>query len=160
MKTTYMEKARALIVTNDNKILVTHLGNSITLPGGTVEQNEDYHKTIIREIEEEVGLVINDFEEIITINHYHENFPNLKSKTISNRNNEVHYFYKKIDKYEPNEQKLTNYERENNLEVLEYSYDEIIDFINSPSDDEYKKFMSDELLTILDYFKENNYITV
>lgn len=55
--------AKAVLVTKDGKILLMRKSSGIVdLPGGKVEEGEDLYETLSREIKEETGLKVKDFE--------------------------------------------------------------------------------------------------
>lgn len=154
---TMVEKARAILIDENDKIIICEIAESLSLPGGSVEQNEDYHKTIIRELEEEVGVILSNIEEITTLYYKHENFPNLKNGGIGTRLNIVHYFYSRIKDIHTVPTKYTDYERDNHMTVKKYTYSELCELIKLPSNNSYKKFMDFELISILEYAKNNGY---
>ena len=49
-------KVRAVLL-SDNKILVSHYGGVILLPGGSIDKGETADDAIIRELKEETGIV-------------------------------------------------------------------------------------------------------
>ena len=51
----FESKARAILIDDDNKILIANYGNVILLPGGKVDVGELVSEAIVRELEEEVG---------------------------------------------------------------------------------------------------------
>lgn len=65
--------ARAIVLDSDNRILlVKHTYQSHWyLPGGGVKKGESAKMAIIRELEEEVGLIINDEEPCLFGIYYH-----------------------------------------------------------------------------------------
>ena len=55
-----------LILDNDNIVLIDKVGGpyngKLDLPGGTIEFGETPEKTLVRELEEEVGIKVLDYE--------------------------------------------------------------------------------------------------
>ena len=49
-------KVRAVLL-SDNKILVSHYGGVVLLPGGSIDKGETADDAIIRELKEETGIV-------------------------------------------------------------------------------------------------------
>ena len=67
--------SRAIII-HDGKILLTHESNSgwWLLPGGGIEQGESPADCVIREVEEETGLIVRLTEQFLTMHEYYEEY--------------------------------------------------------------------------------------
>ena len=50
------------MITEDNKIVIANYGGVTLLPGGSMEKGEKQEETIIRELEEELGVIYNQNE--------------------------------------------------------------------------------------------------
>lgn len=153
----YVKKSRALIIDKEKNILICEINESLSLPGGSIENNETPREAIIREIEEEVGITLENFEEVVTLKHYHEDFPYLKVGGRGNRISEVHYFYKEIEEYIPGNSHLTDYETREHLKIIKIKLNDLLRKLDEPSSNFYKKYMSEETKEILDYMLKNNY---
>jgi len=66
---------RAIII-EDGKILLTHELNSgwWLLPGGGIEEGETSKDCVIREVEEETGVIVRPTEQFLTIHEYYEEY--------------------------------------------------------------------------------------
>lgn len=151
---TLEEKARGILIDEDNNLYLSNISDSYLFPGGGVEDEEDYHTTIIRELNEEVGIKLDSLEEIGTIIHYHENFPNLKRDKndalyINNRINIIHYFFKRVNSRQFGETHYTEYEINNNLTIKKIKLKELMEILNQPSENAYKKFTDEETIAAL-----------
>ena len=69
------EGSRAIIV-EDGKILLTHERNSgwWLIPGGGLEEGETPETCVIREVEEETGLLVRPLSRFLTLHEYYEEY--------------------------------------------------------------------------------------
>ena len=67
--------SRAIIV-NDGKILLTHELQSgwWLIPGGGLEEGENPEACVIREVEEETGLIVRPLRQFLVMNEYYEEY--------------------------------------------------------------------------------------
>ena len=67
--------SRAIII-HDGRILLTHELNSgwWLLPGGGIEEGETPEECVIREVEEETGLIVRPTEQFLTMHEYYEEY--------------------------------------------------------------------------------------
>ncbi len=67
--------SRAIII-QDGKILLTHELNSgwWLIPGGGMEEGETPKECVIREVEEETGLIVNPTEQFLILHEYYEEY--------------------------------------------------------------------------------------
>ena len=73
----YNTKARAILINNNNEILIGNYGGTYLLPGGSIDYNEDIINGLTRELKEETGIDYKE-EELISICHldyYQKNYP-------------------------------------------------------------------------------------
>ena len=77
-------KVRAVLL-SDNKILVSHYGGVVLLPGGSIDKGETESEAIIRELKEETGIVydINSLEELLLLEYYQPNYPTRRDEVIN-----------------------------------------------------------------------------
>lgn len=65
----------AVIVNQQQQVLLAlrhadqHQGNLWEFPGGKVKQNESVYDALVREIDEEVGLVIHSARQLVKVSH-------------------------------------------------------------------------------------------
>lgn len=143
----YYHKVRAFIFGEDGKLYITKMkGNSHNLPGGRVDGKEDITDALIREINEEMGVLI-DKSNIVHIGNYHfyhKGFPH--DEIISNRENEIDLFFVNGKyKYNKNNLHLTEYEKSINFEILKKDRNEIDKLFTEDMSNPYKKFTDIEL---------------
>lgn len=154
----YEEKVRLLIKNDKDEILVANYGGAYLLPGGKVDDNEFVMEALKREINEEVGL---DIEEslislVTTFNYYQKNYPKRNGKVL-NRKIITHYYKTNMNidlsKYE---RKLTEKEIKGNFKlqwIKEKNLENII--INNDKENPRVSFISNELLKVLDIYNGN-----
>lgn len=89
-------RVKALIINSNNQILLGHSYCEYQFPGGHVENNEELIPALIRELQEETGLIYDkkDIEPFALLKRYYENYPdkNTNTKII------IYYYIIKSDK--------------------------------------------------------------
>jgi 8-oxo-dGTP pyrophosphatase MutT (NUDIX family) len=66
-------RVKAFVINDSEEVLYANADGCLQLPGGHRENNEEYEETLIRELEEEVGLSLNKEEikfSFFEIKHY------------------------------------------------------------------------------------------
>lgn len=156
----YYHKVRAFIFDEDGKLYVTKMtDNGYNLPGGRVDGMEDINEALIREIKEEMGILI-DKSNIVHIGNYHfyhKDFPH--DEIISNRENEIDLFFiKGTYKYNFHNSHLTEYEKSRNFGLVTIDRKDINKLLVEDKNNPYKKFINLELEYLcleLDKFRRN-----
>ena len=132
-KTTINKKrnvVRGIIKTIDNKIILMHIKTNdifgkrdhYELPGGGIEENEDYENALIREIKEETGHTINNIKEVGIIDIEYNPL---------NRIDVQHFFI--ADSISVGKTNFTEEEKDVFVDIVYVSIDEIVSFYNSHS---------------------------
>lgn len=128
------KKVRAIIIDNSNNIFITKYADMYMLPGGKVDNNEKDRDTLIRELNEELGIKF-DNEEItpfITFENYIKNYPIVNSDKKENKLNITTYYIIKTDKkFNKDNIKLTEKEKQNNFSVISMNLDNIINIVSN-----------------------------
>lgn len=157
----YVEKVRLLIKNDKDEILVANYGGAYLLPGGKIDGNESVIEALKREINEEVGLDIDEslISLVTTFNYYQKDYPKRNGKVL-NRKVTTHYYKTNMNidlsKYE---RKLTQKEVKGNFKLEWIKEENLKDVIkNNPNikDNSRVSYMNDELLKVLDVYNKNH----
>ncbi len=79
MTTQTVHVAVAVIYNQQKQVLIAkrashqHQGNKWEFPGGKVESNESSQQALVREIQEEIGILVESSELIVEITHHYGN---------------------------------------------------------------------------------------
>ena len=152
---TVVHKVRAIVFNNEEKLYITDMNSSFNLPGGRVESSEKITDSLIRELREELGIMvsINDIKYIGNFVFYHKDFPG--ENGVVNRENKVDLFFiKEPQEVDRNNVKLSNYEKHYNFKLQLKKLEEIDDLIRCKTNNKYKKFTDVELKTLVNAYLE------
>ena len=137
-------KVRAVLL-SDNKILVSHYGGVILLPGGSIDKGETVDVAIIRELKEETGIVydIDSLKELLLLEYYQPNYPTRRDEAINRLIRTRFYLaqYRGIDLKSINR---TENEVKDNFHLDLIELDEFASLINESSDNPRKKYFDRE----------------
>ena len=147
-------KVRALLIDENNNILIARYGNTILLPGGSIDRGETKEEALVRELKEETGndYTINELAYLNTLKYYQKDYPKRDGR-IENRLITTYYYvskYKGISK-----QSLTEKEKKDNfmLELVPIdSLEELV--LNNQNSNPRNIYFVKELLKVLEYYKE------
>lgn len=149
-------KVRAILIDENNQILIANYGNVILLPGGKVDHNETYLTAIQRELKEELGQDYNneELEYFLTLNYYQKDYPK-RDGTFQNRLIQTHYYigsYKEVNK---DKQNLTEKEKNSNFRLELVPLEQLENLIlNNNNSNPRNIYFRKELLTVLAFYKK------
>ena len=151
-------KVRALIIDENDNILITKYADMYMLPGGKIEKGEKPICALIRELNEELGILFdkNEINEFITYNNYLSNYPIVDKNERKNKLNKTIYYIIKTNK-EINKDNLllTNREKENNFSIKKVNLEDAIKLINNyNSTNERNEYFKKEILDILNEYNK------
>ena len=150
-------RAKALLINSNKEILLGYSHDTYQFIGGHIEEEEDLVKGLIREIEEESGIIIDDEEVIpfLKVTKYVKDYPNINENSCY----DYYYYYIKTDKL-PNLE-LVNYtdnEKEGNFKLVYIPLDEVEEvFKDNQKVSERVKTIALENLEAMEYFKKSSF---
>ena len=149
-----VKRAKAIIVNSKGEILLGCGHNNYQIIGGHVEENETYKDCLIREVKEETGITIDDFDEkvILTIKYYCKDYPSKNLNTLFNAN---YYVIKTDQKPNMNLINLTENEKEGMFEFKYISKNDVINELVKTFDTcKNKNTLKDTIYALIEYLYE------
>lgn len=153
----FNQKVRAILIDDNNQILVANYGKVILLPGGSIDDNESIFEAIIRELIEETGQNYEreELTYLTCLNYFQKNYPE-RNGTFKNRLVKTHYFSANFKSIEQSLQKLTNNEKKDNFKLELIPLDSLEKTILENGNDNPRNiYFQKELLTILNFYNDN-----
>ena len=148
-------KVRAILIDENNQILIANYGNVILLPGGKVDNGETNELAIMRELYEELGQVYtnNELNYFGTLDYYQKNYPK-RDGTFEHRLLQTHYFICEYKGVDLSIQRLTKKEKKDGFKLELVSLDDLEKIIlENENDNPRNKYFQKELLTILETYE-------
>lgn len=147
-------RVKAVIINSKNELMLGYCDNTYQFPGGHLEENETLEEGLIREVKEETGIDIRDYDlkPFEKIAYYTNNYRN----TGKTRKNELYFYLIKTDEsYDENKMNLDVFEKDNNyiIKMIPLSNVEGV-LIKSIPDNPINKIIVEEMLTVLKEVKE------
>lgn len=146
-------RTKGLIINDNNEITLGYSHKTYQFPGGHLEEGETINECLIREVKEETGIDIKNYElqPFQKNTYYSKNYRG----TNKNRENIIYYFIIKTnDKTNLNNIELTNYEKEGNFCIKTYPLDNIENIlIKSIPDNPINEIIVEEMLEAIKEYK-------
>lgn len=142
-------RVKAVIINSNNQLMLGYCDNTYQFPGGHLKENESLENGLIRELKEETGIDISDFDlnPFMRMIYYTDNYRN----TGKIRKNLLYFYLIKTDKKPIIENtNLDDFEKDNNYEIKMIDLDKVKDIlIKSIPDNPINKIIVEEMLTVL-----------
>ncbi len=123
-----IRRAKLIVENNKGEILLCHLNNNYFLVGGHVENDETDENTLIREVKEETGVLVDvkNLYPIANVSYINKDYPEKNMNTYTSSN----YYYIKCDLI-PNKKNmdLTKDELSGNFQLIYIQKNGIINFL-------------------------------
>ncbi|MBQ8451576.1 MAG: NUDIX hydrolase [Clostridia bacterium] len=157
------KKVRGIIINEMGQILLLHSKrhNGYSIPGGTLEDNESVHETVLREVFEETGA---DILPIKIVGKYYHTAKNFNYNGIIFDSNRVEYFYFcRFREFKNNNHGLSGEFDDGDIEMEFLDYEDVMKARLLKRDksmieramNEFLLFKADEF--VFDNFKKKNY---
>lgn len=146
-------RTKGLIINSNNEITLGYSHKTYQFPGGHLEENESLEECLIREIKEETGIELNnyDIKPFFKTVYYTKNYHN----SGKNRKNEIYFYIIKTDKvYNMDNSNLDDWEREGNYELRVMPLCDVENIlINSIRDNPINEVIVGEMLEAIKEYK-------
>lgn len=151
-------KARAIIINDNNEVLLSKCAGFYLFPGGKLHKNESAEEGLMREIREETGIVLHNTlsEPFLRIKHMIKHYPKRGQNNIfGSRQNITDYYLIKTNKdIDISQIRLTQHEKNAEFQTIRTKFRKIPELINNIGDDIRSKCFSKEINTVISEFKK------
>ena len=146
-------RTKGLIINSNNEITLGYSYKTYQFPGGHLEENESLEECLIREIKEETGIELIDYNmtPFFKTVYYTKNYHN----SGKNRKNEIYFYVIKTDEvFNMNNSNLDDWEKEGNYELRVIPLNDVENIlVNSIKDNPINEVIVKEMLEALKEYK-------
>ena len=146
-------RTKGLIINSKNEITLGYSHKTYQFPGGHLEENESLEECLLREIKEETGIILNNYnmKPFFKTVYYTKNYHNSKR----NRKNEIYFYIINTDEVVNIENiSLTDHEKEGKFILKTIPLSEVENtLINSIKDNPINEVIVNEMLEVLKEYK-------
>lgn len=147
-------RTKGLIINDNNEITLGYAHKTYQFPGGHLEEGESLEECLLREVQEETGIKIEDaiLKPFEKITYYSKNYHG----SGKNRENEIYYYIIKTNaKYDMDNANLDEWEKDGNFVVKTFPIDSIEKvLIDSIPDNPSNEVIVEEMLDIIKEYKK------
>jgi 8-oxo-dGTP pyrophosphatase MutT (NUDIX family) len=155
----FSSKVRCILINDNNEILVCKYGETYLLPGGKIDNGESQVDALIRELNEETGILYseNDFKFLYELNYYQKDYPKRDNEIKINRLVTTYYYLGKYKEINLDKQILSDKEINSNFRLELINLDNIENIIiNNHNSNPRNSYFQKELLVIIEKYKKIN----
>jgi 8-oxo-dGTP pyrophosphatase MutT (NUDIX family) len=125
------DKARAIIVSSSGDIAINDYGGCLMFPGGKLNSGEDSVTAVTREVQEELGINIGNFQKLFTFQLTAKDYPERDGSISPYRLVETDYFLSRIPEIKFGERRITEKEQIGGLALRIVKHDALLHFIGN-----------------------------
>lgn len=151
-------KVRAILIDENNKVLVANYGEVFLFPGGKVDPREKVSSAISRELKEELGRDYDskDLDCFLILNHYQKDYPK-RDGIFLNRLVQTYYFLGDYNGINEKTQKLTEKEQKDKFRLELVCVEDLKNIIlNNKTNNPRNIFFQTEMLEVLNHYNKNS----
>ncbi len=151
-------RVKVFLMNDKNEIMVARSGGGCQLPGGHVEEGEDLFDTVIREIKEETGMVLERddiVEPFFEVSHYIKNYKNLGINRVAKI---IYYLVRTNRTADISNINLTENEKNNNFVIDSINFDDfeiVLNDIKHNNEKEINRVIATEILYAFGFLKKH-----
>ena len=146
-------RAKGLIINSKNEISLGYSHGTYQFPGGHLEENESLDECLVREIKEETGIELKEYnmKPFYKTVYYTKNYYN----SGKNRKNEIYFYIIKTDEaVNMANSNLDDWEKSGNYEIRVVPLNEVENILNSTiNDNPINEVIYKEMLNALNEYK-------
>ena len=153
----FSSKSRAILIDDNNKVLIANYGGVFLFPGGSIDKDENPIGALTRELREETGREYceDELNYFSCLEYYQKNYPK-RNGSFQNRLVKTYYFVGKLKDASTSSQ-LTEKEKKDSfkLEFIPVEELEEIVFLNT-NDNPRNIYFQNEIREVLKAFEEEH----
>lgn len=144
------DKVRLISIV-DGKVAICNYSDFYMFPGGKIDNHENLDDALIREIKEETGNIVTEYEHYLEVNNYIKDHISRDSTIPKNRKIKTNYYITN-QKLDLTKERTLSEKETGNLEIKYISIEELIKEITNTNFDYKQQMYAKEVLTVLRYY--------
>lgn len=153
----FNSKVRAILIDEENRVLIANYGGVFLFPGGSIDAKESINEAIIRELREETGMIYEerDLTFLAQLDFFQKNYMK-RNGMIKNRLIRTYYFIGNIKKIELKHQCLTEKEKKDGFKLELVPLSEFERFILNNQNDNFRNiYFQREMIEIIKLYRNS-----